>query len=287
MLKYANKNFYSGQWYENMKSGKGKMIFANGEEYEGNWQTDKINGYGKYKFKDDCIYDGYFRDGKIMDLGKFIFINGVILEGYFDDKRTGKGKKILPNGDIYEGEIYEGKMEGNGKMNFANGDFYEGTWRNNNPTGKTDFEIKREKDRLEKELEYQRKLKIQEEKVQMDLEAYYENKEDKNASRVISNDKSTENKFAITYKVKLKEAKVEATMKGSVLGTLFGYDKMRLGLKNTNDKGEKIERKIIVKYKGSSMSNSIAKSFVENEDKDVKSGKAGTTTIEIVSINSI
>ncbi len=287
MLKYANKNFYTGQWYQNMKSGNGKMIFANGEEYEGNWQTDKINGSGKYKFIDDCIFEGYFREGKIMDFGKFIFTNGVTLEGYFDVKRTGKGKKIMPNGDVYEGEIYEGKMEGNGKMNFTDGDFYEGTWRNDKPTGKTVFELKREKERIEKELEFQRILKLEEARVQRELKAFDKYREEKIKERVVSNDKSKDTKFAITYKVKLKEAKLEAVVKGSVLGTLLGHDKMRFGVKTTNDRGEKIERKIIVKHNGTSMTSSVAKSFVENEDRDVKSGKAGTSTIEIVSINSI
>jgi hypothetical protein len=62
---------------------------------------------------------------------------------------------------------------------------------------------------------------------------------------------------------------------------------MRIGVRKTNERGEKIERKIIVKLQAASLSNSSAKSFVELNDADVKAGRAGTSTIEIVSINCI
>ena len=285
ILKYQNKNVYSGEWYENMKSGNGKMTFANGEVYEGKWQSDKINGHGTFTFTDGTRYEGFFRDGQITDFGRFLFSDGGILEGWFDLKRTGRGKLISSNGDKYEGDIYEGKMHGKGQMNYVNGDFYEGTWSIGKPKGKTNFQIKEEQEKAE--AEYQRILKIQEERENRDLQAYLTSKNEKDTKKESSNSKSKENKFAITYRVKLKETKVEATVKGSVLGTLMGFDKMRIGVRKTNERGEKIERKIIVKLQAASLSNSSAKSFVELNDADVKAGRAGTSTIEIVSINCI
>ena len=287
IMMYANKNMYDGEWYENMKSGNGTMIYAIGEEYRGSWQSDKHNGNGRYKFKDNCIYEGYFKDGKIADKGRYIYSDGTFIEGFFNVNRSGKGKKIFPNGDEYSGEIYEGYMHGIGKMNYGNGDYYEGEWTFDRKEGKSKFLIAQEIEREKIERDYQIYLRTKEEQKESEREENLNSKKEKSTKEQVKDEKGKETKFSITYKIKLKEAKTEATAKGSALGTIFGYDKMRLENKKTNDKGEKIERRIIVKHNNSSMTNSIAVNFVANHDKDVLNGKAGSTTIEIVSTQKI
>ena len=33
-------NMYTGEWVNDKRTGKGKLIFANGYEYDGNWKDD-------------------------------------------------------------------------------------------------------------------------------------------------------------------------------------------------------------------------------------------------------
>ena len=41
-MKYNNGNEFIGNWKNNIKEGKGKIIYKNGEEYEGTWLKDQF-----------------------------------------------------------------------------------------------------------------------------------------------------------------------------------------------------------------------------------------------------
>ena len=41
-MHWANKDYYEGNWCENKRTGKGKLVRASGDVYEGDWFDDKI-----------------------------------------------------------------------------------------------------------------------------------------------------------------------------------------------------------------------------------------------------
>jgi hypothetical protein len=43
---------------ENVRSGKGQLIWKNGTFYEGEWKEDKANGYGILVHPDGDVYKG-------------------------------------------------------------------------------------------------------------------------------------------------------------------------------------------------------------------------------------
>jgi len=43
-MTYNNGHVYDGEWKEDMKHGKGKMIYKNGNVYEGEWYKDHKKG---------------------------------------------------------------------------------------------------------------------------------------------------------------------------------------------------------------------------------------------------
>ena len=52
----------------------------------------------------------------------------------------------------------------------------------------------------------------------------------------------------------------------------------------THGKGQLIPRTIRVSHEGQTLSDSSAKNYIVQKDADVKSGKAGTSTITIIKI---
>ena len=53
--KYTNGDVYEGQWHNDLKEGKGKMIRVNGEVYEGDWKNGKMHGYGTLTYNNVMI----------------------------------------------------------------------------------------------------------------------------------------------------------------------------------------------------------------------------------------
>jgi len=43
---FSNGNQYIGDFLDNKRSGKGKLIIKNGDIYDGDWLDDKIQGIG-------------------------------------------------------------------------------------------------------------------------------------------------------------------------------------------------------------------------------------------------
>jgi len=84
------------------------MTFVNGDFYSGDFKNDLRNGKGEYVWKDGSKYVGDFIDDKKEGNGKLVFANKDRYVGQFsNDKRNGKGKYIFHRGDIMK-EI--GKM---------------------------------------------------------------------------------------------------------------------------------------------------------------------------------
>tara|TARA_B100001093_G_scaffold370448_1_gene355423 strand:+ start:239 stop:1579 length:1341 start_codon:yes stop_codon:yes gene_type:complete len=163
-----NNGIYDGEFLNNKKHGKGKMIYENGEIYDGEWFGDIINGLGKMTFKSSDVYTGNFVNNKIHGKGRIDYKNGDNYEGmWVDNKKNGNGIMIYDNGNSYNGEWlndkldgfgilqeytsinnrfyskpnrYEGNFKlnsknGKGKMKYENNNIYEGDWLNNKKHG--------------------------------------------------------------------------------------------------------------------------------------------------------
>ena len=48
-MRYASGNVYDGEWADNVKSGKGVMVWSDlRERYEGEWLAGKQHGHGEH-----------------------------------------------------------------------------------------------------------------------------------------------------------------------------------------------------------------------------------------------
>ena len=101
---------YEGDWVNNMKHGKGKMVFTNNDVYEGEFQYDEIHGMGKFTYDNGNYYIGQFSCG----------IN--------------QGEGTLYRSDhvrLYHGQWGFDTFNGKGVYYYTNGrKQYEGFWRN-------------------------------------------------------------------------------------------------------------------------------------------------------------
>jgi hypothetical protein len=284
---YSNGDIYEGEWKLDIREGKGKLTFKNGDVQEGEFKNDKFvenkinvnkddnvvvekfkvisyqssdkyegetkdgkrHGKGKYTWVDGNVYEGDFLDGKRTGKGKYTWTDGGVYVGDFvNGDFNGKGKKTYSNGNIYEGDWKDGKRHGNGKMIYSKGDIYDGKWVGGDRIGKTILEQK--SDIEEKEI-IARIAKNEAERLQR--------KEQEEKAKL-----KKPRTFSINYKIKLKEVQ-----KG------FFFD---------TPKGALVSKTISFRHDSGVLTESQAKLYIMTNDKDILSGKAGSTNIFIQKI---
>lgn len=106
------KDFYIGDWAEDMMHGRGKMLYnfaGSYEIYEGQWMLGQHHGHGEYKLFDNVlkkeitVYKGTFSYGSYCGQGELNLLNGLSYIGSFDNSCPhGKGKLIRQTNDIAE-----------------------------------------------------------------------------------------------------------------------------------------------------------------------------------------
>ena len=128
----TKNNNYEGDFSDDLKHGKGKIIFINeGEYYEGDFNQGKMTGNGFIKFKDKSFYQGEFLDGNMHGKGTFTWPDGTMYEGqYANNLREGFGeyrwkmekyfKECLKKGNNMEKEFIL-KMDKEKKLNISKG----------------------------------------------------------------------------------------------------------------------------------------------------------------------
>lgn len=159
---YSTSNItYIGNYANNKRNGKGKLIFSDQSVYEGNFKDGDFEGEGTFKCR-KYIYKGHFSGGKkngkgyLKDLIKNIeyngefkndlqdgygiekYIDGSIYEGYFKKGlKDGNGKMIIKeeNNRCYIGEFKEDKLWGKGRYKWNDEKEYFGNWENNEISG--------------------------------------------------------------------------------------------------------------------------------------------------------
>jgi uncharacterized protein (TIGR02145 family) len=156
-MTFASGEMLTGDWRNNLFTGKGK--FKNGETffYEGDWLNGKEHGNGR-KTKNDTLvissipmmineYEGVFKNGKFEN-GVIRLLGGDELKGDLKDGVfTGETKVTFSNklsialaDTIFQAVSYFGKIKNNkfdnGQMSFESGETLTGDWIDNLFTGK-------------------------------------------------------------------------------------------------------------------------------------------------------
>jgi len=141
VLIFNNDSIYEGDFKDNKREGKGILYYNDGDRYEGDWKNNIKEGKGIYYFKSGSKYEGDFKNGNFEGKGKYYYNNepwkGDRYEGDFiNDKQEGFGIYYYNNGDKYEGDWINGIKEGKGKFYYNNGDIFEGLFKNDKKEGK-------------------------------------------------------------------------------------------------------------------------------------------------------
>ena len=139
-IEYPKENIiYYGEWdvENNVRHGRGILLWPDGSKYVGYWVKDKASIRGKLIHNDGDIYEGEWLDDQPNGKGIYIHKEGTIYEGdWKNDKQDGYGKEKWLDGAYYEGEYKDGKKNGKGKFCWSDGSYYEGNFRNNEINGK-------------------------------------------------------------------------------------------------------------------------------------------------------
>ena len=114
----TTETYYEGFFKDNVKSGKGKLIYKKtNDTYEGDFSDNAITGFGKYHWNNNDTYEGTFVNGKMEGKGHYKWPDGGEYYGeYRNNIKEGLGKFKWPNGKIFEGPFCNGKPNGKGKL---------------------------------------------------------------------------------------------------------------------------------------------------------------------------
>jgi hypothetical protein len=306
-MKWSNGQKYLGNWSRGNMHGKGKYFYSNGNIYEGDFVNGEFSGDGKFTYEDGSIYEGQFEADKFHGQGKMTYADGSIYVGeWAAGKKNGLGKMHFFNGDIFDGSWKEdvslGLTKNELKLWLKKEREEEKVETVNNEEIERERKLKeieqlkivneyervlKEKELLRKQKESQREKQLQDKESEKAKILREKEKRIKLIEIERTKSESEKNKlrsFSIDYKIKLTKAIRGTQSKGTFFGTILGYDKYRTEKKTLKDKGEYIQRSITIKHNGTTISNVLAKHYVEEKDQDVKAGRAGTSTIVIISI---
>ena len=114
----TNDFSYEGEFVNDMKHGNGKIFYYNnGDYYEGQFYNGLITGKGFYKWKNQHTYFGDFVCGKMHGKGLYKWTDGNQYEGeYINNIKEGQGEFKWNDGKIYKGRFENGKPHGKGLL---------------------------------------------------------------------------------------------------------------------------------------------------------------------------
>ena len=122
-----NKSYtYLGCFCNDLRHGKGKLIYNEGDSYEGDFLNGQLTGHGIYKWVDKNTYEGDFLDGNMHGKGKYKWADGNEYEGeYINNIKEGLGEFRWKNGKKYKGSFKGNKPHGIGILTLENGETVE------------------------------------------------------------------------------------------------------------------------------------------------------------------
>ena len=113
---------YTGDFVDDIKSGKGILHWPNGTVYDGEFRNDRMEGQGIKTWPGNGSYKGEFKNGYQNGHGVREWPDGRVYEGeYRNNKRSGKGIMRWPDGTVYEGDFVDGKETEKGTKTFPDG----------------------------------------------------------------------------------------------------------------------------------------------------------------------
>lgn len=86
---YFTGDYYTGEYKNNLRSGKGTAYFANGDVYVGQWKDDAMNGSGTYYYGGTTsteYYKGNMTNNKMNNKGTY-YLNGKKITGKWSNNR--------------------------------------------------------------------------------------------------------------------------------------------------------------------------------------------------------
>ncbi|CAD8196889.1 unnamed protein product [Paramecium pentaurelia] len=141
MLNKKVKEYYLGQWKNEMKDGYGLMVYYNGNQYDyyvGEFQQDKRHGQGYIKYSNKQQYKGQFENDFFQGKGIYTLQDqDTYYEGeWIQNERDGLGKEQGKDDNKtwqYEGYFSKGKRQGKGKLIIDKEYEIEGDYENDFP----------------------------------------------------------------------------------------------------------------------------------------------------------
>jgi len=114
----TNDFSYEGEFANDTKHGNGKIYYNNnGDYYEGQFYNGVITGKGFYRWKNQHTYYGDFVCGKMHGKGLYKWTDGNQYEGeYINNIKEGQGEFKWNDGKIYKGSFENGKPHGKGLL---------------------------------------------------------------------------------------------------------------------------------------------------------------------------
>ena len=117
----ARGNKYEGMFCRGKKHGVGKMLYRDGTVYSGDWRNDVWSGKGVLELWSRETYRGKFVGGKRRGYGVCMFANGKTYEGGWNNDMPDGIGKLEPHGidrlegeETYLGGWWKGQRHGEG-----------------------------------------------------------------------------------------------------------------------------------------------------------------------------
>ena len=151
-IEKTNEFHYEGEFHNDSKHGKGKIIFYNNssESYEGDFKNGEITGQGFYTWKNKHTYLGEFLCGKMHGKGLYKWPDGNQYEGeYIYGIKEGFGEFKWADGRVYKGPFIKGKQHGNGKLT-VNGTTFDAVFEKGKYMGELQESGSKNKNKLKK-----------------------------------------------------------------------------------------------------------------------------------------
>jgi len=139
------RQYYEGNFIDDIISGTGHLVYITGEEYNGVFENGQFHGYGTLTFSTNDKYNqksyaGNFNDGKYHGRGLLIWTTGESFDGAWrNNQRNGRGIYNYKQNDEYGRKSYDGSWKNDqklyhspGKMMYNNDDYYVGTYNKYN-----------------------------------------------------------------------------------------------------------------------------------------------------------
>ncbi|CAE8584978.1 unnamed protein product [Polarella glacialis] len=83
---------YTGQWFGQMRYGKGVLIRPDGQTYSGDFVDNRAHGVGRFTAANGNTYEGEWQQDRAHGTGKYLHIDGSTYEGqWLQDEKSGKG----------------------------------------------------------------------------------------------------------------------------------------------------------------------------------------------------